>query len=112
MSASAPPADRIEAVRAFTRFYTNKIGVLRSGLHGSRHPLPEARVLFELGRDGGDEGEVAALRRTLDMDGGQLSRLLARLDDDGLLVRERSARDARRQVVRLTAAGRRAFRRL
>src|SRR4051794_21389388 len=107
---SSPAAQRIEAVRAFNRFYTNKIGVLRGGLHGSRHPLPEARVLFELGR--ADETEVAALRRTLDMDAGQLSRLLGRLDDEGLVARERSPADARRQVLRLTAAGRKEFRRL
>jgi DNA-binding MarR family transcriptional regulator len=109
-SAAPPAADRIAAVRAFTRFYTNKVGVLRGGLHGSRHPLPEARVLFELGRAAATE--VADLRRTLDMDAGQLSRLLARLDGEGLVLRERSAADARRQVLRLTAAGRREHARL
>src|SRR3954447_25368890 len=102
--------DRVAAVRAFNRFYTNKIGVLRGGLHGSRHPLPEARVLFELG--GTPTTEVAQLRQTLDMDAGQLSRLLGRLDDEGLVVRERSAADARRQVLKLTDAGRKEFRRL
>src|SRR4051812_10059844 len=107
---TAPPADRIEAVRGFTRFYTNRIGVLREGLHGSRHPLPEARVLFELGR--APSTEVGDLRRTLDMDAGQLSRLLARLDDEGLVVRERSPRDARRQVLSLTPRGREQFARL
>jgi DNA-binding MarR family transcriptional regulator len=105
-----PAADPIDAVRAFTRFYTNKIGVLRAGLYGSGHPLPEARVLFELGR--AETVPVAELRTSLDMDGGQLSRLLARLDEEGLLVRERSAQDARKQVLRLTAAGRREHRRL
>jgi DNA-binding MarR family transcriptional regulator/predicted N-acetyltransferase YhbS len=99
----------IDAAREFTRFYTNKIGVLRGGLHGSRHPLPEARVLFELGAG---VTEVAELRETLDMDAGQLSRLLARLDDEGLITRERSATDARRQVLALTAAGRKEFGRL
>jgi len=98
----------VDAAREFTRFYTNKIGVLRGGLLGSRHPLPEARVLYELGRGDGPT-DVAALRASLDMDAGQLSRLLARLDDDGLVVRERSARDARRQVLKLTAKGRRAY---
>jgi DNA-binding MarR family transcriptional regulator/GNAT superfamily N-acetyltransferase len=103
-------SDRVDAVRSFTRFYTNKIGVLRGGLHGSRHPLPEARVLYEVGR--AETTEVAELRRTLDMDAGQLSRLLARLDEQGLVVRERSARDGRRQVLQLTAAGRREHARL
>ncbi len=100
----------IDAAREFTRFYTNKVGVLRGGLHSSRHPLPEARVLYELGR--GETTEVAALRASLDMDAGQLSRLLGRLDDDGLVVRGRSERDARRQTLRLTAKGRREFARL
>lgn len=100
--------ETVEAARAFTRFYTNKIGALRGGVHGSRHPLPEARVLYELGHGDGVT-EVGALRESLDMDAGQLSRLLGRLDDDGLVERERSRRDARRQVLRLTAKGRRAF---
>jgi DNA-binding MarR family transcriptional regulator/GNAT superfamily N-acetyltransferase len=102
--------DRVDALRSFTRFYTNKVGVLRGGLHGSRHPLPEARVLYEVGR--AETTEVAVLRRALDMDAGQLSRLLARLDEQGLLVRERSARDGRRQVLALTEAGRREHARL
>lgn len=101
----------VDAARAFTRFYTNKIGVLRGGLHGSRHPLPEARVLYELGH-GDAVTEVAALRASLDIDAGQLSRLLARLDEQGLVVREKSERDGRRQVLRLTAKGRRAFAKL
>jgi DNA-binding MarR family transcriptional regulator/predicted N-acetyltransferase YhbS len=98
--------EAIAAGRAFTRFYTNKVGALRGGLHGSRHALPEARVLFELG-DGGGAMEVAALKASLDMDAGQLSRLLTRLDDDGLVARARSDHDARKQVLKLTAKGRR-----
>jgi DNA-binding MarR family transcriptional regulator/N-acetylglutamate synthase-like GNAT family acetyltransferase len=103
--------EAIAAGRAFTRFYTNKVGALRGGLPGSRHPLPEARVLYELGHAGGG-AEVAALKASLDMDAGQLSRLLARLDDGGLVARERSDHDARKQVLRLTAKGRREFARL
>src|SRR4051812_14961016 len=102
-------ATRIEAVRAFNRFYTNRIGVLREGLHDSPHPLPEARVLFELGRGVTEAGE---LRRTLDMDAGQLSRLLTRLDEQGLVGRERSPDDARRQRLRLTTAGMKAYKKL
>lgn len=103
--------DEIAAVRSFTRFYTNKVGALRGGLHGSRHPLPEARVLFELGAGGGAM-EVAALKASLDMDAGQLSRLLARLDDEGLVARARADHDARKQVLKLTAKGRREHARL
>ena len=104
---SASPADRVAAVRAFNRFYTARIGVLREGLHDTPHSLTEARVLFELGRNG--PAEVADLRRTLAIDAGHLSRLLARLDAAGLVVREPSETDARRRRVRLTTQGHRAY---
>lgn len=95
--------DRVAAVRSFNRFYTRRIGVLGAGLLGTAHPLPEARVLYELGQR--DLTEVADLRRGLDLDRGYLSRILGRLQEQGLIARERSAADARRQQVRLTQAG-------
>jgi DNA-binding MarR family transcriptional regulator/GNAT superfamily N-acetyltransferase len=104
---SAAPADRVSAIRAFNRFYTRHIGALAEGLLRTDHPLPEARVLFELGQR--DVTDVGDLRRTLDLDAGYLSRLLARLEDRGLVTRERADDDARRQRVRLTAAGADAF---
>ena len=95
---------RIGSVRAFNRFYTNVIGALRGGLLDTPYSLTEARVLFELGH--ADATEVAELRRALDIDRGHLSRMLSRFDGDGLVVRERSTEDARRQVIRLSDAGR------
>jgi DNA-binding MarR family transcriptional regulator/GNAT superfamily N-acetyltransferase len=106
-TAGAPRAERVAAVRAFNRFYTNRIGVLRDGLLRTPHSLTEARVLYELGQR--DVTEVADLRRELDIDAGFLSRLLARLQRDGLVARERSAADGRRQRIRLTADGLAAF---
>jgi DNA-binding MarR family transcriptional regulator/GNAT superfamily N-acetyltransferase len=101
------PDDRVAAVRAFNRFYTARIGVLRDGLLRTPHSLTEARVLYELGQR--EVTEVADLRREMDIDAGFLSRLLARLQRDGLVARERSTDDARRQRVRLTDDGRAAF---
>jgi DNA-binding MarR family transcriptional regulator/GNAT superfamily N-acetyltransferase len=101
------PADAVAAIRAFNRFYTARIGVLRDGLLATSHSLPEARVLFELGQV--DAMDVAHLRRTLELDAGYLSRLLGRLEARGLVARERSATDARRQRIALTDAGRGAF---
>jgi len=104
--AAAATADRVAAVRAFNRFYTGRIGVLGDFLHTS-HSLTEARVIYELGDR--DAVEVADLRRNLEIDAGYLSRLLSRLEEHGLLVRERSAEDARRQRVRLTSEGEAVF---
>ncbi len=104
--ATAEPTggEAVAAVRAFNRLYTNVIGVLHGGYLGTPYSLTEARVLFELGQRG--TTEVAELRRTLDIDAGYLSRILARLASDELITRERSGSDARRQVTALTDAGR------
>lgn len=97
----------VTEVRAFNRFYTRVIGVLDDGLAGSPHTLTEARVLFELAQAGAVD--VPDLRRDLGLDAGYLSRILARFTADGLVVRETSPVDARRQVARLTPSGQRAF---
>ncbi|WP_326567272.1 helix-turn-helix domain-containing GNAT family N-acetyltransferase [Amycolatopsis rhabdoformis] len=100
-------AQRVATVRAFNRLYTGVIGVLDEGPADAEYSLSEARVLFEVAQQ--SELHVSDLRKRLDLDGGYASRLLSRLEGRGLLVRERSGEDARRQIVRLTDAGREAF---
>lgn len=102
--------DHIDAVRAFNRYYTNVIGVLRGGVLETPHSLSEARVIFELAQGGATH--VSDLRTRLDIDPGFLSRILRRLEGQDLVLKERSGSDARRQVVRLTSRGRAAFRTL
>src|SRR6201996_2030532 len=96
--------DAVAAVRAFNRLYTNVIGVLRGSYLGSPYSLTEARLLFELGQR--DSTEVSALRRGLDIDAGYLSRILSRFEATGLITRNKSGTDARRQVIMLPPAGR------
>ena len=83
------------------------LGLLRPDLAGSSFGLTEARVLFELAHR--DDVAVSELRRDLDLDAGYLSRILSGFSTSGLVAREKSAADGRRQVVRLTADGQRAF---
>jgi DNA-binding MarR family transcriptional regulator/N-acetylglutamate synthase-like GNAT family acetyltransferase len=97
----------VSEIRGFNRFYTRILGLLRPRLAGSAFGLTEARVLFELAHAG--QMAVADLRRALDLDAGYLSRILSRFIADGLVEREPSAADARRQLVRLTDAGQLAF---
>jgi len=93
----------VAAVRAFNRFYTNTIGLLRGKYLDTPYSLTEARILFELAQR--DASEVTDLRRMVDIDAGYLSRILARFESDGLIVRQRSAADGRRQVISLTGNG-------
>ena len=60
---AAVAAERVAAVRAFNRFYTRRVGALAEGLLRTPYPLPEARVLFELGRR--EVTDTGALRRAL-----------------------------------------------
>jgi DNA-binding MarR family transcriptional regulator/GNAT superfamily N-acetyltransferase len=94
----------IAEIREFNRFYTRVIGVLDDGPLGSEFSLTEARVLYDLGR--AERTETSELRELLGLDRGYLSRILARFESSGLIRRERSSRDRRRQVIRLSAKGR------
>ena len=100
-------ADHVAAVRSFNRSYTKFLGALNEHLLGSPYSLTEAKVLFELGQQ--DALEATRLRSIVDLDPGYLSRLLGRFETRGLIRRERSTADARRQVIRLTDAGQDAF---
>ena len=108
-SGAAKRADgRVDAVRAFNRFYTKEIGLLGSGYLGTPYTLAETRVIWELAQR--PSTEVTELRRDLDLDPGYLSRILARFERDGLVARERSPQDRRRQLASLTRRGRATFR--
>jgi DNA-binding MarR family transcriptional regulator/GNAT superfamily N-acetyltransferase len=97
----------VDDVRGFNRFYTRLLGLLRPDLAGSAFGLTEARVLFELAHR--DDFAVSELRRDLGLDAGYLSRILSGFTASGLVAKEKSAVDGRRQIVRMTEEGRRAF---
>jgi len=99
---------RVDAVRRFNRFFTRRIGVLREGLLHSPYSLAEARILFEIAHR--DLALTASdLSRELGLDPGYLSRMLARLEQQGLIDKLRSETDARRRLLSLTPEGKEAF---
>ncbi|TIL78820.1 MAG: MarR family transcriptional regulator, partial [Mesorhizobium sp.] len=102
-----PGKERIDAVRAFNRFYTRQIGLLDEGLLKSPFSLTEARVLYELAHH---DGLVASdLVRDLGLDAGYVSRLLKKFEERGLVERAATENDARRSSIALTQVGRDAF---
>jgi DNA-binding MarR family transcriptional regulator/N-acetylglutamate synthase-like GNAT family acetyltransferase len=99
--------EAIAAVRAFNRFYTERIGVLREGYLDSPFSLAQVRVLYELAhRERTTAGELA---RDLGLDPGYVSRIVRGFERQGLVERRRSEADRRQSDLWLTGAGRAAF---
>ena len=92
----------IDQVRRFNRTVTQRVGALDDAFLARGRPLGQARLLWEIGPDGGD---VRDLRARLDLDSGYLSRLLRSLERDGLVTVEANEADGRLRTARLTAAG-------
>ena len=105
MNTLVDPA-QVKALRAFNRFYTQRIGVLAPYL-GSEFSLTDVRVLYELAHHA--PCTAASLTRTLSLDAGYLSRILRRFADAGWLSRVPSSTDARQHALSLTPQGRAVF---
>src|SRR6185437_3063004 len=99
-----PPADAVDAVRRFNRFYTRRIHILDEAHLESDFSLAAVRVLYELAHR--DAMSAADLGRELDLDAGYLSRILGDLGRRKLVTRQRATDDARVSRIRLTARGR------
>jgi len=101
-------SDPVAVVRRFNRSYTQRIGVLEDSFLGTGMPLGTARLLFEIGT-----APVATptplttqiLRERLGLDSGYLSRLLRRLEGEGLISVTPDPGDRRRRQVTLTETG-------
>jgi DNA-binding MarR family transcriptional regulator/GNAT superfamily N-acetyltransferase len=100
--------DEVATLRRFNRSFTQRIGVLAESYLDTGRPLGPSRLLFEIA----DGANVADLRRRLGLDSGYLSRLLRQLEHEGLITLARDSADGRQRVVRLSAKGRREWRRL
>ncbi len=97
---------RVKALRAFNRFYTQRIGVLDPD-PGQTLGLTDVRVLYELAHC--DQPTASELALSLGLDPGHLSRILRRFQERGWLERVPSIADARAHLLRLNASGHTVF---
>ena len=92
----------IDAIRAFNRTVTQRIGALEDSYLAGGRPLGASRLLWEIGAGTSD---LRALRARLDLDSGYLSRLLRALEAEGLVAVAPDRTDRRVRAATLTAAG-------
>jgi DNA-binding MarR family transcriptional regulator/GNAT superfamily N-acetyltransferase len=92
----------VDQVRSFNRLVTERVGALNDQYLARDRPLGEARVLWEIGREGCD---LRGLRSRRGLDSGYLSRLLRSLEAAGLVSVEQTADDKRVRRAQLTPAG-------
>jgi DNA-binding MarR family transcriptional regulator/GNAT superfamily N-acetyltransferase len=99
-------ANDIAAIRSFNRFYTRIIGLLNEGMMQSPFSLPEARIIHEIGKSGTTTAKELVTK--LDMDTGQLSRIVSGLAGQGLLAITPNTEDRRSNNISLAKEGDRA----
>lgn len=90
----------IAKVRAFNRFYTSIIGLLNKYLLDSNFTLPEVRVMYEIDT----QGKISSkdIIQNMGIDKGYLSRLLIKLQKQGIIQRTSLKEDGRVQLIELT----------
>jgi GNAT superfamily N-acetyltransferase len=95
------PSDILQ-VRSFNRIVAESIGAIDDHFLGRGRPMGESRLLWEIGVDGAD---LRTLRERLNLDSGYLSRTLASLERQKLLVIRAHPEDRRVRRACLTQAG-------
>ncbi|WOH53167.1 helix-turn-helix domain-containing GNAT family N-acetyltransferase [Bradyrhizobium sp. sBnM-33] len=96
--------DQVQAVRAFNRFYTRKLGLIEPKLLHSPFTLQEARIIYEIAHR--PTCTATDLTRDLGLDPGFLSRTLQALQRRQIVTRKPSKNDGRVNELSLTAKGR------
>jgi DNA-binding MarR family transcriptional regulator len=97
----------IRDIRAFSRFYTDIIGLLNQHLLDSPWSLAEARLMYEI--HAGKTIQPSQIMEIMHIDKSYLSRLLKKLEKENVITKKQSGEDARAVLLTLTAKGAREF---
>ena len=98
---------QIAHIRAFNRFHTRLVGALNEGMLASEYPLVQVRVLYDLAH--ADNLAAADLVTRLGVDAGYMSRMIAALENRGLVLKRPDSDNAKRLVLSLSEEGRALF---
>lgn len=90
-------------MREFNRFYTDFLGSMNNRVLNSKYSLAAARILYEINNINNCTAcEIVSL---LNIDKSYLSRILKTLEKNKLIMKKRSAKDARNIFLLLTEKG-------
>ncbi|MCJ8518355.1 DNA-binding MarR family transcriptional regulator/GNAT superfamily N-acetyltransferase [Pseudorhizobium tarimense] len=95
--------DAIDTIRAFNRFYTNRIGVLARDYLDTPYTLTDGRILYELAAH--QRISATELNRDLGLDPAYLSRILKKFRLAGLVDSAPDETDRRSQILSITERG-------
>ncbi len=95
--------EEINKIRSFNRFYTNVLGLLDKHLLDSEYTLTEVRIMYEIYNS--NEITAKELTTTLKFDKGYLSRVLKKLSNLKLIVKNVSDKDKRHSYLKLSKTG-------
>ncbi|MFX1379450.1 MAG: GNAT family N-acetyltransferase [Promethearchaeota archaeon] len=96
-------SEKIGKIRSFNRFYTNLLGLLDKTLLKSKYSLTEVRIMFELNRL--SITTASKLVKLLNVDPAYLSRILSSFERKNLILKKKSDKDLRKQLLSLTSEG-------
>ena len=97
----------VSRIRAFNRFYTNKIGLIASRFLGSEYSLVQARLLYEIANS--HPVFASDLCRKLDLTPDYLSKVIQKFERMGLVSKTPSHQDGRKQLLSPTPEGKVAY---
>ena len=97
----------IEKIRSFNRFYTKILGLVDNKILKTNYSLLEARILFEIFYQ--STLSSSDLVRELNIDPSYLSRIVKKFVKNGLLYKNKSPDDSRKQILRLSEKGKNEF---
>ena len=103
VSSTPAPSPDIERIRRFNRAYVTRLGLFSRDYVGHGLSVAELRVMNEIDLD--PEMTARQMAQNLDIDEGQISRILKRFVDMGWLSRTRATDDARRKRLEITPKG-------
>lgn len=93
----------VEKIREFNRFYLPVMDILDSCYLDSEYSVTEVRIIYEI--YGNEKCTANLIVGKLHIDKSYLSRILKKLESDGILIKKVSEDDTRSMEISLTEKG-------